>query len=138
MTDNSHLKDRSAAGKRGLALLAALLRCRRCGCKLMVCYTGNGPFVLRYACHRSYLDNGEQPCISLSGLSLDEAISQDILHVVQPAAVDAAVLVSEQEALQKNEILEALQSDPEAARYARAPGSEAVRYHRSGESACRV
>ncbi len=118
MTDNSHLKDRSAAGKRGLALLAGLLRCRRCGRKLMVCYTRNGPFVLRYACHRSYLDNGEQPCISLSGLSLDEAISQDILRVVQPAAVEAAVRASEQEALQKNEILEALQRDLEAARYA--------------------
>ena len=63
MTNNAHRGDRSGAARRGLALLAGLLRCRRCGRKLLVSYTGNGPFVLRYACHRSWLDNGEEPCI---------------------------------------------------------------------------
>jgi hypothetical protein len=47
MTDNAHLGDRSGAAKRGSALLAGLLRCGRCGRKLLVAYTGNGPFVLR-------------------------------------------------------------------------------------------
>ena len=73
MTNNAHLGDRSGAAKRGLALLAGLLRCRRCGRKLMVGYTGNGPFVLRYVCHRGLLDNGDGPFISFAGLALDEA-----------------------------------------------------------------
>jgi DNA invertase Pin-like site-specific DNA recombinase len=76
MTNNAHLGDRSGAAKRGLALLAGLLRCRRCGRKLMVAYTGNGPFVLRYVCRRSALDNGEPPCITFAGLSLDEDITR--------------------------------------------------------------
>jgi len=69
----------------GSALLAGLLRCRRCGRKLMVAYTGNGPFVLRYVCHRSALDNGEPPCITFAGLSLDEH-SREIL-IVSAAAI---------------------------------------------------
>jgi Recombinase len=35
MTNNAHLGDRSGAVKGGSALLAGLLRCRRCGRKLM-------------------------------------------------------------------------------------------------------
>jgi hypothetical protein len=118
ITNNAHLGDRSGAAKRGLALLARLLRCRRCGRKLMVGYTGNGPFVLRYVCHRGRLDNGDGPCISFAGLVLDEAIAKEILGVVEPAAVEAAALASAQESLRQDEVLEALQRELEAAQYA--------------------
>jgi DNA invertase Pin-like site-specific DNA recombinase len=77
MTNNAHLGDRSGAAKCGLALLAGLLRCHRCGRKLMVAYTGNGPFVLRYACNRGRLDNGDGPCQVLAekaNLAVDAAI----------------------------------------------------------------
>jgi DNA invertase Pin-like site-specific DNA recombinase len=47
------------AVQNGPALLACLLRCGRCGRKLTVLYTGNNHAVLRYACHRGSLDNGE-------------------------------------------------------------------------------
>ena len=117
MTNNAHLGDRSGAAKRGSALLAGLLRCRRCGRKLMVAYTGNGPFVLRYVCHRSALDNGEPPCITFAGLSLDEAISREIMIVLEPAAIEAAVLATEQETLQQDEIISALKRELEAAQY---------------------
>jgi len=117
MTNNAHLGDRSGTAKQGLALLAGLLRCRHCGRKLMVGYTGNGPFVLRYACHRSRLDNGDGPCISFAGLALDDAITSEVLGVVEPAAVEAAVLASEQESAQQDEVLAALQRECEAARY---------------------
>jgi hypothetical protein len=118
MTNNAHLADRSGAVKRGSALLAGLLRCRRCGRKLMVAYTGNGPFVLRYVCHRSALDNGEPRCITFAGLSLDEAVSREIMTVLEPAAIEAAVLATEQEQLQQNEIISALKRELEAAQYA--------------------
>jgi DNA invertase Pin-like site-specific DNA recombinase len=117
MTNNAHLGDRSGAAKCGLALLAGLLRCHRCGRKLMVAYTGNGPFVLRYACNRGRLDNGDGPCISVAGLVLDEAIAKEVLCVLEPAAVEAAVLASKQEGVQQDEILGALQRDLEAAQY---------------------
>ena len=117
MTNNVHLGERSGATKRGSALLAGLLRCQRCGRKLMVAYTGNGPFVLRYVCRRSALDNGEPPCITFAGLSLDEAISREIMIVLEPAAIEAAVLATEQETLQQEEIISALKRELEAAQY---------------------
>ena len=69
MTHNLRVGDRSGAAKIGSGLLAGLLRCQRCGRKLMVAYTGNGPFVLRYVCHRSALDNGEPRCITFAGVT---------------------------------------------------------------------
>ena len=117
MTSNSHIRSRSGSVKQGSALLAGLLRCRRCGRKLMVDYTGNGPFVLRYVCHRSALDNGEPPCITFAGMSLDEAISRQLMAVLEPAAIEAAVLATEQENLQQDEIISALKRELEAARY---------------------
>lgn len=117
MTNNAYLGDRSGAAKRGMALLAGLLRCHRCGRKLMVAYTGNGPFVLRYACNRGRLDNGDRPCVSFAGLTLDETIAKEVLRVVEPAAVEAAVLASKEESSQQDAVLGALQRDLEAAKY---------------------
>ena len=102
----------------GPALLTGLLRCRRCGRKLTVWYTGNAHNVLRYACHRGELDNGEPRCISFGGLLVDAAMSKEILRVVQPAAVDAAIVASEGAARQRDDVLAAWTRDLEAARYA--------------------
>jgi DNA invertase Pin-like site-specific DNA recombinase len=117
MTNNAHRSDRPGTAKQGLALLAGLLRCRRCGRKVMVAYTGNGPYVLRYVCRRSALDNGEPPCITFAGLGLDEAISGEIMTVLEPAAIEAALLATEQDSLQREEILSVLNRELEAARY---------------------
>jgi DNA invertase Pin-like site-specific DNA recombinase len=117
MTHNAHRSDRPGTAKRGLALLAGLLRCRRCGRKVMVAYTGNGPYVLRYVCRRSALDNGEPPCITFAGLGLDAAISGEIMTVLEPAAIEAAYLATEQETLQREEILSVLKRELEAAHY---------------------
>jgi len=117
MTNNAYVRDRPGSVKRGTALLAGLLRCRRCGRKLMVAYTGNGPLVLRYVCHRSRLDNGEPPCITFGGLSLEEAISRELMTVLEPATIEAAVLASEQESRQQEESIAALQRELEAAQY---------------------
>jgi DNA invertase Pin-like site-specific DNA recombinase len=101
----------------GSALLAGLLRCRRCGRKLSAKYTGNQHDVIRYTCCRGWMDNGEPRCIAFGGMSVDEAMTKEILRVVQPAAVEAAVLASEEEARKQDEVLEALGRDLEAARY---------------------
>lgn len=105
------------AVKNGPGLLAGLLRCRRCGRKLTVRYTGNGHDVLRYACNRGWLDNGEPRCIAFGGIPVDQAIGAEVLRAVQPAAVEAAVQASEDEARREDEVLEALRRDLEAARY---------------------
>jgi DNA invertase Pin-like site-specific DNA recombinase len=102
----------------GAALMTGLLRCRRCGRKLAVSYTGNHHDVLRYECRRGWLDSGEPRCIGFGGMPVDETIAQEVLRVVQPAAVEAAVLASEEEARKQDEVLEAWGRDLEAARYA--------------------
>ena len=111
---------RRGAPKRGPALLAGLLRCRRCGRKLMVAYSGNNAAVPRYQCHRGRLDNMEPKCISFGGLPVDTAVVRQMLLVVRPAAVDAARLVVTQEADRRQELIKALSLEVEAARYAAA------------------
>ena len=109
--------EQSGAVQHGPALLARLLRCRRCGRKLTVRYSGNQSNVLSYACHRGFLDNGQARCIAFGGTSVDEAIVQEVLRVVQPGAVEAAVVASAEEARKQDDVLQALRRDLEAARY---------------------
>ena len=103
--------------RRGAALLSGLLRCRRCGRKIMVHYTGVKRGFLRYGCMRGRLDQGEPKCIAFGGIPVDEAIGLEILRVVQPGAVEAAVLASQQIAHQQDDVQKALCRDLEAARY---------------------
>ena len=117
LADNVQGWGRRGAVKRGAALLAGLLRCRRCGRKLVVHYTGNQHGFLRYACMRGRLDQGEPKCIAFGGIPVDEAIGREILRVVQPQAVEAAVLASQTLAQQHDDVKEALCRDLEAARY---------------------
>jgi DNA invertase Pin-like site-specific DNA recombinase len=115
--ENTQGEQRLGAAKNGQALLAGLLRCSRCGRKLTVRYTGSGHDVLRYSCIRGWLDNGEPRCIAFGGITVDEAIGREVLGVIQPAAIEASVLASEERVRQKDDILEALERDLEAARY---------------------
>ena len=107
----------SGAAKRGAALLAGLLRCRRCGRKLTVRYTGREHSILRYCCHRGQLDQGEPRCIAFGGIPVDDALGREVIRLVQPAAVEAAVVAAQQAGLQRDEVLAALERDREAARY---------------------
>ena len=72
------------------ALLAGLIRCRRCGRKLTLRYTGAKHDIPRYSCHRGLLDQGEPRCIAFGGLRVDDAIEEALLRVVEPAAIAAS------------------------------------------------
>ena len=114
---NTQGEQQAGAVKNGQALLTGLLRCSRCGRKLTVRYTGSGHDVLRYSCIRGWLDNGEPRCIAFGGITVDEVISKEILRVVQPLAMEASVLAREEASRQRDDILDALNRDLEAARY---------------------
>jgi DNA invertase Pin-like site-specific DNA recombinase len=117
ISDNLYGHERRGAVKRGASLLAGLLRCRRCGRKLTVRYTGHDHDVLRYACWRGWLDHGEPRCIAFGGLRVDDVIGAEVLRVVEPGALEAAILASTDETRRRDEVLEALGRDLEAARY---------------------
>jgi DNA invertase Pin-like site-specific DNA recombinase len=105
------------APKHGDALLAGLIRCRRCGRKLTLRYSGMKHSIPRYSCSRGWMDNGEPRCIAFGGLRVDDAIEDALLGVVGPGAI-AAALAAEQEAGQRRDrVRDALKRDLEAARY---------------------
>jgi DNA invertase Pin-like site-specific DNA recombinase len=106
------------AAKEGQALLAGLLRCRRCGRKLCVMYKGTGNGVARYDCSRGRLNQGEPRCIALTALDADAAVSQEVLRVVQPGAVEAALKAGREASAGQDDIIRTLSLDLEAARYA--------------------
>src|SRR5215203_1312640 len=106
------------APKLGAALLSGLLRCRRCGRKLSVQYTGAKGQIPRYACVRGRIDYGEPNCIAFGALRVDDVVEAALLSVVQPAAVEAARASEAQTTAQRDEAREAMVRDLEAARYA--------------------
>ncbi|HEX6113821.1 MAG TPA: zinc ribbon domain-containing protein, partial [Geminicoccaceae bacterium] len=106
------------APKHGAALLAGILRCRRCGRKLTVQYTGSKGQIPRYACTRGRMDYGEPSCIAFGGLRVDDLVEAALLAVVQPAAIQAACEAEAQAAVREDEARAALVRDLEAAQYA--------------------
>jgi DNA invertase Pin-like site-specific DNA recombinase len=105
------------AAKRGAALVAGLVRCRRCGRKLTVRYTGRRHDMLRYCCHRGHLDQGEPKCIAFGGIPVDGALGREVVRLVQPGAVQAAVLAAQQASRQRDEVRATLERDLQAAQY---------------------
>jgi len=118
ISGNARGLGQTGAVQDGSALLSGLLRCRRCGRKLSVQYTGRQQDVVRYCCIRGFLDNGQPKCIAFGGKSVDEAVSRQLLRVVGPAAVESALMAAEEQARQRDEVLDALRRDLEAAQYA--------------------
>jgi DNA invertase Pin-like site-specific DNA recombinase len=118
VSDNVPTSRYHGAPKHGDALLAGLVRCRRCGRKLTVRYTGARHNIPRYACHRGLLDNGEPRCIAFGGLRVDDAIEAALLSVVEPGAIAAAIEADTQAATRRDQAREAMLRDLEAARYA--------------------
>jgi DNA invertase Pin-like site-specific DNA recombinase len=76
------------AVRRGELLLPGLLRCGHCGRKLHVSYSGK---LGRYSCYGARTNHGTARCISISGLSIDAAVSAEVLRILQPLGIDAAV-----------------------------------------------
>src|SRR5690606_37116910 len=101
----------------GDALLAGLLRCRRCGRKLTVRYTGANHDIPRYSCWRGLQENDEPRCIAFGGLRVDDAIEEALLGVVEPGAIAAAIEAEQNMASQRDQVQDALLRDLEAARY---------------------
>lgn len=118
VSDNVPTGPHHGAPKHGDTLLAGLVRCRRCGRKLTVRYTGTKHNIPRYSCWRGLLDNGEPRCIAFGGLRVDDAIEDALLQVVEPAAIAAATEVEVQMASRRDQVRDALSRDLEAARYA--------------------
>jgi len=76
------------AVRRGELLLAGLLRCGHCGRKMYVGYGGKAG---RYHCQGALVNHGTGRCISFGSLRADHAIGTEVLRVLKPLGIDAAV-----------------------------------------------
>ena len=117
VSENVPTSRHHGAPKHGDALLAGLVRCRRCGRKLTVRYSGVKHNIPRYACHRGLLDDGEPRCIAFGGLRVDDAIEAALLEVVEPGAIAAAAEAEAEAAGRHDQARQAMLRDLEAARY---------------------
>jgi DNA invertase Pin-like site-specific DNA recombinase len=116
---NTNMKSRMErkAGRGGRALLAGLLRCRRCGRMLHVTYCGAGGRVPRYHCLGAHINHGERRCISFGGLKTDEAIANEVVHAISGNAVEAALEAADHFRRQRDEERQTLALEVEQARY---------------------
>jgi DNA invertase Pin-like site-specific DNA recombinase len=76
------------AAREGELLLSGLLRCGHCGRKLHTHYSGK---LGRYQCYGARSNHGAKRCISVSGLSMDAAIAKEVLRVLNPLGIEAAL-----------------------------------------------
>lgn len=91
LADNAQMKGQMVAGaiRGGRSVLAGLVRCASCGRRLQVTYGGR---VTRYRCRR----NHQAGCgLAFGGLRIEAAIDRELLRVLTPGAIDAALARAE-------------------------------------------
>ena len=91
LTANRNRPATPGAPRSGPAMLAGLVRCGRCGRRMVVRYSGpNGR--LSYTCTRGSADYAEPLCQGLSnGAALDDLATGQLLAAVAPAALEASL-----------------------------------------------
>ncbi len=94
IADNANMKGEMVRGalRRSEALLAGLLRCGHCGRKLHVGYSGSAGDVSRYYCRGAQINHGvADKCISFGALRIDQMVSSEVLRVLKPLGIEAAL-----------------------------------------------
>jgi excisionase family DNA binding protein len=106
IADNANSKGLMARGsvRRGDALLAGLLRCGHCGRRLHVSYSGTVGFCVRYYCRGAHLNHGTERCIAFGGVRVDAAVSAELLQVLAPLGIEAAMRAIDARAADDSEV----------------------------------
>lgn len=107
----------AGAVKRGTAMLSGILRCRRCGRRLRVGYSGRGDIV-RYQCDTTFGDTHGPRCISFGGTRLDDYVSNEVLRVIEPASLESALLAAQDVSTSNEQLASALALELQEAQYA--------------------
>jgi hypothetical protein len=117
---NAYMKSDGSvkSGRGGGALLSGLLRCRRCGRIIHLNYSGSAPHQTpRYDCNEAYRRHGQSRCIAFGGLSVDEAVANEVLGAIEGNAIEAALVAAGQVEAQKRERRKSIELELEQARY---------------------
>jgi hypothetical protein len=112
-TGMSSAKVRGAV-RQGELLLPGLLRCGHCGRKLHAHYSGK---IGRYNCYGARTNHGTARCISISGVSIDAAVSTEVLRILEPLGVGAALKAIEAQTSETTAAHRQLELSLQRARY---------------------
>jgi DNA invertase Pin-like site-specific DNA recombinase len=104
------------AVRQGPSLLGGILRCGRCGRRMMVAYSGRASR-LRYSCGRAMVDYAEPLCQGLAGRVLDELVSTQVLAALEPAALELSLAAADDIEQERARLHRNWQQQVERARY---------------------
>jgi len=126
INENANMKGEMVPGsvRNGGGLLVGLLRCGHCGRKLKVQH--NGPRgVARYLCNDTNINHGRRTkCIAFGNMRIDAAVSAEVLSLIAPLGLDAALQAIADRERAGTERLRQIELALEQSRY------EAARAHR--------
>jgi DNA invertase Pin-like site-specific DNA recombinase len=84
----------AGAVRQGPSLLGGILRCGRCGQRMMVAYSGRASR-LRYSCGRAMVEYAEPLCQGLTGGVLDDLVAAQVLAALEPAALELSLAAAD-------------------------------------------
>lgn len=105
------------APNRGVALLAGLIQCRRCGHTLQVRYRTAGRPTYVCCSGSRQRQRGPANCFSFAAADLERQLSEQVLDAVGPAGVQAAELAAERLAAERDARRARLHDEWEHCRY---------------------
>lgn len=119
IADNANMKGEMVRGalRRGEALLAGLLRCGHCGRKLHVAYSGAHGNTSRYHCRGAVVNHGANNCISFGSLRIDQAVGAEVLRLLKPMGIEAALAAIDERAAEDDGKRRQLELAVDQARY---------------------
>jgi DNA invertase Pin-like site-specific DNA recombinase len=108
--------DAAGAVRQGPSLLGGILRCGRCGQRMMVAYSGRASH-LRYSCGRAMIEYAEPLCQGLAGRVLDDLVAAQVLAVLEPAALELSLAAADDIEQERARLHRNWQQQVERARY---------------------
>lgn len=103
------------AGRGGQALLAGMVRCRRCGRRMTVHY--RSPTSWNYTCHGASRLYPGRTCLVLGGYQLDERVSRELVQALAPSGIEAALLAAKKQQQAQQQVQSAVELERAQARY---------------------
>jgi hypothetical protein len=91
---NRARSEAAGAVRQGPSLLGGILRCGRCGQRMMVAYSGRASH-LRYSCGRAMVEYAEPVCQGLAGRVLDDLVAARVLAALEPAALELSLAAAD-------------------------------------------
>jgi DNA invertase Pin-like site-specific DNA recombinase len=116
MAANRSRAESAGAVRDGAALLAGVVRCGRCGHRMYVRYRRNGGCPT-YVCSTLRSDYGLPLCQSVSAVSIEAWVAQEVLGALQPAALDASLEAASRVDEQRRQVIRDWERRVERARY---------------------